>query len=99
VLWQAIAACLWIVGFPEETKLLLSKFKWGTGFLTLNAELLSAYAQCTDSASVVAAQQSFFDAWREEREDRRRLPASASGRSLLPQPRSAATGQDACVRI
>lgn len=79
---QAIAACLWIVGFPEETKLLLSKFKWGEGFLTLNSELLGAYAQCSDSASVVAAQQTFFDAWRQEREDRLALPAKAHG----PQP-------------
>mmetsp|Transcript_51914 Transcript_51914/g.122830 ORF Transcript_51914/g.122830 Transcript_51914/m.122830 type:complete len:283 (-) Transcript_51914:23-871(-) len=85
---EAIAACLWIVGFPEETKLLLSKFKWGEGFLTLNSELLGAYAQCSDSASVVAAQQTFFDAWRQEREDRLALPAKAHEAS------SSAWGED-----
>ena len=37
--------------------MLLSKFVWGEGFLTLNIELLEAYATCSDSASVVACQQ------------------------------------------
>ncbi|KAJ1490557.1 hypothetical protein T484DRAFT_1664932 [Baffinella frigidus] len=41
---EAIAACLFIVGFRSECRLLMSKFKWGEGFLTLNGELLESYA-------------------------------------------------------
>lgn len=68
---EAIAACLFIVGLRAECRMLMSKFKWGEGFLSLNNELLEAYASCTDSPSVVAMQQTFFDAWGQERLDRR----------------------------
>ena len=71
---EAIAACLFIVGFSREARLLLSKFVWGEGFITLNLELLEAYAGCSDSASVVACQQDFFAAWEAERLDRRKGP-------------------------
>ena len=67
---EAIAACLFIVGFSREARLLLSKFVWGEGFITLNIELLEAYASCSDSASVVACQQGFFESWEAERLDR-----------------------------
>ena len=42
---EAIAACLFIVGFSREARQLLSKFVWGEGFITLNVELLEAYAE------------------------------------------------------
>ena len=71
---EAIAACLFIVGFSREARLLLSKFVWGAGFITLNVELLEAYAACTDSASVVACQQGFFEAWERERLERHSAP-------------------------
>jgi len=78
---EAIAACLFIAGFQEETHLILSKFKWGQGFIDLNKELLTAYASCTDSASVVAAQQSFFDSWSAERAARRGHGGESEGAS------------------
>jgi len=67
---EAIAACLFIVGFSREARQLLSKFVWGDGFITLNIELLEAYAACSDSASVVACQQGFFESWEAERLER-----------------------------
>lgn len=72
---EAIAACLFIVGFSREARLLLSKFVWGEGFITLNIELLEAYAACSDSASVVACQQGFFESWEAERLERHKKPS------------------------
>lgn len=40
---------LYIVGFVNEARALMNKFKWGEGFFAINAELLKAYAACTDS--------------------------------------------------
>ncbi|CAB4421381.1 unnamed protein product [Rhizophagus irregularis] len=40
---EAYAACFYITGFKEYAQEILSKFKWGHSFLTLNSELLSKY--------------------------------------------------------
>lgn len=65
---EAIAGTLMIVGLPRRAEQLLSKFMWGPNFLTLNAELFEAYAQCDDSAGVVAAQERIMRSWAEERD-------------------------------
>jgi pre-rRNA-processing protein TSR3 len=38
----------------------LSKFTWGETFLELNAEPLARYADCEDSAEVVAVQSEYL---------------------------------------
>ena len=58
---EALAAALYIAGFCEQAEQLLSKFKWGPHFITLNKELLEGYAAAKDSTSVVAVQQQFID--------------------------------------
>ena len=60
---EAVAATLIIVGLPARGMQLLSKFMWGAGFMSLNAELFAAYSACTDSAGVVAAQNRFLAEW------------------------------------
>lgn len=42
---EALAAALYITGFAEEAKRVLSIFKWGDTFLSLNQEPLEAYAR------------------------------------------------------
>ncbi len=37
---EALAAALFILGFPEQASSILSKFKWGGSFIQLNRELL-----------------------------------------------------------
>ena len=57
---EALAAALFIVGFREKAEKLLSIFKWGSTFLSLNRELLEAYARARDSGEVVSIQELFI---------------------------------------
>jgi pre-rRNA-processing protein TSR3 len=58
---EAIAAALYIAGFKGESEDLMSIFKWGPSFITLNQELLDAYAECASSTEVVQVQKEFMD--------------------------------------
>jgi len=57
---EALAAALYIADFREQATELLSKFKWGPQFVTLNEELLEGYAQAGDSAGVVEVQNVYI---------------------------------------
>ena len=57
---EALAAALFIVGHGEEAEKLLSVFKWGPTFLSLNRELLEAYTRAHDSGEVVRLQELFI---------------------------------------
>eukprot|EP00850_Spirogloea_muscicola_P014359 SM000102S09217 [mRNA] locus=s102:372145:374036:+ [translate_table: standard] len=54
---EALAAALFICGDVDNCTLILGKFKWGHAFLSLNGDLLQAYARCQSGAEVVAAQE------------------------------------------
>lgn len=58
---EALAAALIIAGFKGEGEKLLSVFKWGHTFLSLNEELLEVYVQARDSGEVVELQKQFMD--------------------------------------
>ncbi|KAJ3034278.1 ribosome biogenesis protein tsr3 [Rhizophlyctis rosea] len=58
---EALAAALYITGFKEYGSRLLAKFKWGHAFFEINETLLDLYAQCTDSADVVRAQNEYLE--------------------------------------
>lgn len=53
---EALAGALYIAGFKEDAKKLLSIFIWGHTFLELNANLLENYAAARDSAEIVRMQ-------------------------------------------
>ena len=57
---EALAACLHIMGFREKANRLLSLFKWGPTFLTLNAQPLEAYASSTNEDELGRAEADFF---------------------------------------
>lgn len=57
---EALAAALFIADLREEAEKLLSVFKWGPTFISLNGELLEAYVQARDSGEVVELQKQFI---------------------------------------
>ena len=58
---EALAASLVLMNQKEQARELLSKFRWGEGFLDLNKEPLQAYSEAKSSAELVALQFEFFD--------------------------------------
>jgi|Deesub1362A_J573_1020465.scaffolds.fasta_scaffold01684_3 pre-rRNA-processing protein TSR3 len=44
---EALSASLYILGYKEVASELMSKFKWGITFLTMNEELLEEYSRST----------------------------------------------------
>ncbi|UYV81474.1 TSR3 [Cordylochernes scorpioides] len=69
---EAIAAAFYITGHQPQAHYVLSKFKWGEQFITLNESLLELYSKCADSTEVVKAQSEYLTElenteWAEER--------------------------------
>ncbi|MDR0911913.1 MAG: DUF367 family protein [Methanobrevibacter sp.] len=57
---EAISATLYITGFKNEAKDIMSVFKWGHTFIELNYELLEEYSGASSSAEVVSIQNDFL---------------------------------------
>ena len=53
---EALSAALYILGLEKEAEDIMSVFKWGHSFITLNREWLDAYAECKTSIEVVQIQ-------------------------------------------
>ncbi len=54
---EAIAAALYIVGLKDYALELLSKFKWGPTFLSLNIEYLEKYSQALSKDEILKIQE------------------------------------------
>jgi pre-rRNA-processing protein TSR3 len=57
---EAIAASLFILGEEEQSRNILSKFRWGLNFLILNKEPLESYASCSSSGDVISVQEAYL---------------------------------------
>ncbi len=57
---EALAASLYIMGFQERATRLLSIYKWGPTFLTLNEQPLAAYASATNEQDLIRVESEFF---------------------------------------
>ncbi|KAL0891932.1 hypothetical protein ABMA27_015173 [Loxostege sticticalis] len=75
---EALAAAMFITGHRKEAQFYLSKFSWGHSFLELNSEVLDMYAKCTDSKSVIEAQNTFLENANKERDNKSMWPPSDS---------------------
>lgn len=76
---EALAAAMFITGHKKEAQFYLSKFSWGHSFLELNSEVLELYTACTDSKSVIEAQEKFLEsASNEKKDDKPMWPPSES---------------------
>ncbi|TFF91508.1 DUF367 family protein [Candidatus Thorarchaeota archaeon] len=57
---EALAGALYIMGFKAQAQDIMSVFKWGPSFITLNREPLEAYSACENSSQVVEVQKEFM---------------------------------------
>lgn len=61
---EAVAAALYILGEKQAAGKILSLWKWGPTFLTLNRDPLEGYAGAADEDGMKSIEHSFFgDAW------------------------------------
>lgn len=68
---EALAAAMHIVGFTTLASGYLSKFSWGHSFMELNEELLSSYALCTNSKTIIETQNNFIEKEQKQQETNR----------------------------
>ena len=78
---EALAATLFICGFADDARHVLSKFTWGHSFEALNGDLLCRYAACADGAEVVEMQSQFLDEMQTRERPRPMMPPSDSEES------------------
>ncbi len=57
---EALAAALYITGFKEDAVRVMSKFKWGETFLSLNRDLLDTYAGASSRDEVLRIQNALL---------------------------------------
>jgi pre-rRNA-processing protein TSR3 len=58
---EAFAAALALCGFRGAAEAVMSKFKWGHSFFSLNEELLERYAACRSADEVIATQTRYLE--------------------------------------
>lgn len=63
---EAVASALYITGFFEEARELMSRFGFGETFLTLNEEPLRAYAAAESPEKLISEENEFFPLFKEK---------------------------------
>lgn len=83
---EALAATLYITNFKEEAHALLEKFKWGPSFISINLDLLDAYAACANSTEIVAVQNAHIATCEAGQAAREASSSGPSGDLLYSNP-------------
>ncbi|MCZ6647841.1 MAG: DUF367 domain-containing protein, partial [Thaumarchaeota archaeon] len=55
-----VAGSLFLMHFEEQAKRILSKFKWGMTFLTLNELPLKDYSLASSEAEILSVEHEYF---------------------------------------
>ncbi|KAG9390264.1 ribosome biogenesis protein TSR3 [Carpediemonas membranifera] len=87
---EAYAGALYICGLKDESRELMSRFKWGHAFFQLNNELLERYSACTTSEEVIEAQRQYMEQAVREREERDQWDPLTDGNPNRPRPEEVA---------
>ena len=58
---EAIAAATYLAGFEEDTKILLSHFKWGLSFLQVNKDVFDLYIKCITAEEILVSEKKFLE--------------------------------------
>ena len=58
---EALAACLFIIGFRDDAELILSKFKWGHTFFDLNYDILEQYSSANNSEEISIIVRKYYN--------------------------------------
>ncbi len=58
---EAIAATLYLSGFTKEADFLMSNFKWGSAFHTVNGELFNLYQVAKTSEELIQIQDKYLE--------------------------------------
>ena len=75
---EAIAAALYICGWKEQAEEVMSKFKWGHAFFSVNEIYLEAYAECETAMDIIEAQNRILSEGFNAPRVLRELPSSDS---------------------
>eukprot|EP00262_Sarcandra_glabra_P012896 TRINITY_DN3428_c0_g1_i1.p1 TRINITY_DN3428_c0_g1~~TRINITY_DN3428_c0_g1_i1.p1 ORF type:complete len:296 (-),score=51.07 TRINITY_DN3428_c0_g1_i1:269-1156(-) len=84
---EALSAALLICGEEDTANLLLSKFKWGHSFSSLNRELLKAYSECKNSSDIISVQNSWLSS-------NSRIPKPSPNKDDVPLGKDAGSDYD-----
>ncbi len=57
---EALAAALYIIGYEEQAKKIMSIFKWGPHFFTMNAEPLELYSKANSWVEVIEIEREYI---------------------------------------
>ena len=57
---EALAAALYIIGYKDYAREILSCFKWGQNFLNLNEEPLEDYSKAKNSMEIISIQEEYI---------------------------------------
>lgn len=84
---EAIAACLYITGYKDDARLMLSPFAYGDEFFKLNLEALELYSNCSCLEEVVHYHSEYENLVQEKlkMKEKRKTEEAAVNQSIVGQ--------------
>ena len=70
---EAVSAALYITGFYRQAEKMLSIYKWGSTFLSLNLDALMEYSKASSIEVVEQVQKEFFSPYLKDTQDSKTL--------------------------